>query len=79
MLWNGVREVPHHSARFGVAKGVATVVFHEHPNHAARVVGLPVVALGQCFFSIGEFIPPAQFLEQHMVKFGVTGGDVCAQ
>jgi len=57
---------------------MATVVLHEHTHHAARVVGLPVLAFGQCFFSIGEFIPPTEFLEQHVVEFGVTGGDVCA-
>ena len=54
------------------------MVLHEHTHHAARVVGLPVLTFGQCFFGIGEFVPPAEFLEQDVVKFGVACGDVRA-
>ena len=79
MLRNGVWKVPDHGARLGIAKRMAAVALHENADHAARRVGLPILALSRSFFRVGEFIPPAQFFKQHMVKLGVAGGDVGAQ
>ena len=35
VLRNRIREVPHHSTRFGVTKWMTTMIFHHDTNHAA--------------------------------------------
>ena len=79
VLRNGIREIPDHGARLGVAKGMATVVFHDHADEATGRVGLPVFAFGRGFFGIGQLIPPAELFHQQVVKLGVARGDVSAQ
>jgi hypothetical protein len=79
VLGNRIGEVPHHGPRLGVAKGMATMVLHDHADDAARGIGLPVLAFGRRLLGVGQLVPPTQLLDQHMVKLGVAGGDVCAQ
>ena len=54
------------------------MVLHEHADHAARRVGLPVLALGSRFFRLRQLFPPAQLFEQDVVQLRVAGGDVSA-
>ena len=76
VLRNRIRKVPHHGARLGVAERVAAMHLHHHALNATGQIGLPVLAFGRCFLRVGEVIPPAQLLEQHMVKLGVARSDV---
>ena len=76
VLRNRIWEVPDHSACFGVAKRMATMVLHKYTNHAARRVGLPVFAFGCFGFGFSKLAPPAELFEQHMIEFGVARGDV---
>ena len=52
------------------------MVLHEHPDQAPRRIGFPIFAFGFFLFVFAEFVPPAQFLEQDVVEFGITGGDI---
>ena len=74
VLRNAVGEVPHHRARLGVAEGVAAVL-HRHALDAARQVGLPVLALGRLLLGVGQLVPPAELLQQHVVELGIAGRD----
>ncbi len=78
VLRNRVGEVPHHGAGAGIAEGVAAMVFHHHADDAARLIGLPVLAVGQLFLGVGEFVPPAEFFQQSGVELGIAGLDVRA-
>ena len=78
VLRDRVGEVPHHRARLGVAERVAAVRLHRHADDAAGRVGLPVLALGGLLLGVGQVVPPAQLLQQHVVELGVAGGDVGA-
>ncbi len=68
-------KVPHHRARLGVAERMAAVVLHHDALDAARQIGLPVLAFGRLLLVVGEFVPPAELLQQHMVELGIAGGD----
>ena len=76
VLRDRIGEIPNHSAGLGIAEGMATMVFHEHADHAARRIGFPIFAFSCFGFGFSEFTPPAQFFEQHVVEFGIAGGDV---
>ena len=45
---------------------------HDDTLNTAGTVGLPVLAFGEFFLVVGQIVPPAQFLEQHMVEFRIT-------
>ena len=76
VLRNRIGEVPDHCTRLGIAKRMATVVLHEHTDHAARRIGLPVFAFGCFRFGFSKLAPPAELFEQHMIEFRVAGCNV---
>ncbi len=78
VLRNAVREVPDDGPRLRVAEGMAAVVLHRHADDPAGDVGLPVLALGRLLLGVGELVPPAELLEEHMVELGIAGGEVAA-
>ena len=78
MLWNCVGEVPHHGASLGVAERMAAVVLHEHANLATGKIGLPVLAFGLFLLGLGEFVPPSEFLQQHMIELRITRRQISA-
>ena len=78
MLRNAVGEVPHDRPRLRVAERMHAVVLHRHPDQPARDVGLPVLALGRLLLVVGELVPPAQLLDEHMIDFGIPGREVAA-
>ena len=73
-----IGEVPHQRPRLRVAEGVATVVLHEHADLPAGEVGLPVLALRLLLLVLGELVPPAELLQQHVVELGVAELEVGA-
>ena len=76
VLRHGVRKIPHHGTRLGVTERMTTVILHTHANDATGEIGLPVLALCGLLFGFGQFGPPAQFLHENVVKFGIAGGDI---
>ena len=57
---------------------MAAVVLHGHADDAAGRIGLPVLALGGLLLRLGQVIPPAQLLQQHVVELGIAGREVGA-
>ena len=45
---------------------------------AAGEVGLPVLAFGRLLLGVGEVVPPAELLQQHVVELGIAGGELGA-
>ena len=52
------------------------MVLHDDADNAAGHIGLPVLALGLGLLCLGQFVPPAELLQQHVIEFGITGGEV---
>ena len=76
VLRDGIGEVPHHGARLGVAEWMATMNLHHDALDATRQIGFPVLALGSLLLILGQFAPPAEFFQEHMIELGIARGDI---
>jgi len=61
MQRHGVREIPNHGARFGIAPRMTTMILHDDTLNASRQIGFPVLAFGSFFLLIGQLVPPPKF------------------
>ena len=78
VLRDAVGEVPDDRARLRVAERMAAVVLQHDALDAAGKIGLPVLAFGRLLLVVGELVPPAELLHQHVIELGIAGGEVGA-
>ena len=54
---------------------MALVLGHHDTDDPARKIGLPVLALGRLLLVLGQFVPPAELLQEHVIELGVARRD----